>query len=99
MQKAFATNVKVYAIGGLLNETLLGTATDGTTGYSLLMYAQKFGSKSVSLHGTFCHKEDGNGELADVVSGEMSITDAAKMFEAADAEMAARRRVDEMRPW
>lgn len=88
----FTTNVKVYAVGGLLSETLLGTATDGTTGYSLVMYAQEFGSKSVSLHGTFCH-------MNDVVSGEVSISDAAKLFEAADKEMADRRKVDEMRPY
>lgn len=67
--------VKIYAIGGNLNDKYVGTAVDGATGLSLLDLIAMNKGYACSIHGKGLDKDD--------ASGECSIEQARKMFLAA----------------
>lgn len=66
-------NVKIYAIGGNLNDKYVGTAIDGATGLSLIDLIEMTGGYACSVHG------DGLDNMC-AVSGEVSTKQARVMF-------------------
>lgn len=68
-----AMNVKIYAIGGNLNDKYVGTAIDGATGLSLIDLIEMTGGYACSVHG------DGLDNMC-AVSGEVSTKQARVMF-------------------
>jgi|694.fasta_scaffold06007_39 hypothetical protein len=73
-------NVKIYAIGGNLNDKYLGTATDVATGLSLIDLIELNKGYACSVHG------DGLDKFA--VSGEISTKQARNMFMVAQNKVA-----------
>jgi hypothetical protein len=69
-------NIKIYAIGGELNDQYVGTATDVQTGLSLLDYIKSRKGYACSLHGKglFHYAPDV------IVSGEFLMSDAYGAF-------------------
>jgi hypothetical protein len=69
-------NIKIYAIGGQLNDQYVGTATDVQTGLSLLDYIKSRKGYACSLHGKglFHYAPEV------VVSGECLMSDAYSAF-------------------
>jgi hypothetical protein len=65
--------IKIYAIGGNLNDKYVGTATDSTTFLSLLDLIEQAGGYACSVHGP--------GLLDWQVSGEVLLNEARKMLD------------------
>jgi hypothetical protein len=68
--------ITIYAIGGNLNDKVVGCAHDPITGASLLDFIENQGGYACSLHGPVA--ADGQ-----VVSGEYLLNDARNLFQSA----------------
>jgi hypothetical protein len=61
--------IRIFQIGGTMNDTFIGIATDPTTLGSLIRLAGLQGASGVSLHGTMPH-------VRESVSGEFTLDEA-----------------------
>lgn len=74
--------IRIFQIGGTMNDTFIGTATDPTTLGSLIRLAGLQGASGVSMHGTLPH-------LRESVSGEFTLDEATSQCRQASEEITA----------
>ena len=69
--------IRIFQIGGTLNDTFIGFATDTVTLRSLIRLAGLQGATGVSMHGTLPH-------MREAVSGEFTLDEATSQCRLAD---------------
>ena len=69
--------IRIFQIGGTMNDTFIGIANDPTTLRSLIALAELRGASGVSMHGTMPHRRE-------AVSGEFTLSEATSQCRQAD---------------